>query len=194
MQKISSKENSIIKHIRKLKEKKYRNEYNEFIIEGIKLVKEAIQENAKIKLIVVCEGYDIEIIEKYEYIIVPENIFKFIDAVIQKDIYLTFHLLEDLQLLKYVVFQLMNLLAREYRLIYYFKLLERKGLSAKEISQNLKLQEWQIEKLRKESFYYHEDDLKDRLVSLAKLDVECKNGEKEKNLAFQSFLIDILEY
>ena len=81
MQKISSKDNNIIKHIRKLKDKKYRNEYNEFIIEGIKLVKEAIQENAKIKLIVVSEGFDIEIIEKYEYITVPENIFKLISDV-----------------------------------------------------------------------------------------------------------------
>ena len=81
MQKISSKDNNIIKHIRKLKDKKYRNEYNEFIIEGIKLVKEAIQENAKIKLIVVSEGFDIEITEKYEYIAVSENIFKLISDV-----------------------------------------------------------------------------------------------------------------
>ena len=31
MQKITSKENAIIKHIIKLKDKKYRNEYNEFV-------------------------------------------------------------------------------------------------------------------------------------------------------------------
>ena len=39
---ITSKENKIIKHIIKLKEKKYRKEYNEYIIEGVKIVKEAI--------------------------------------------------------------------------------------------------------------------------------------------------------
>ena len=48
MQKISSKDNEIIKHIRKLKDKKYRDESNEFVIEGVKLVAEAIQENSKI--------------------------------------------------------------------------------------------------------------------------------------------------
>ena len=49
MQVISSKDNETIKYIKKLKEKKYREETNCYIIEGIKLVKEAIEENAKIK-------------------------------------------------------------------------------------------------------------------------------------------------
>lgn len=55
MQLITSKDNEIIKNIKKLKEKKYRDEKKEFIIEGIKLIQEAIDEKAKIKLIVVCE-------------------------------------------------------------------------------------------------------------------------------------------
>ncbi len=46
---ITSKDNETIKHIRKLKEKKYRDEYGMYIIEGIKLINEAIQENAKCK-------------------------------------------------------------------------------------------------------------------------------------------------
>lgn len=50
---ISSKDNEVIKNIRKLKEKKYRDLQNEYIVEGIKLIKEAIEENAKIKLIVI---------------------------------------------------------------------------------------------------------------------------------------------
>lgn len=52
---ITSKDNEIIKNIRKLKEKKYRDANNEYLIEGIKLIKEAVEEKAKIKLIVVCE-------------------------------------------------------------------------------------------------------------------------------------------
>ena len=35
---ITSKDNETIKHIRKLKEKKYRDEYGEYIVEGIKLM------------------------------------------------------------------------------------------------------------------------------------------------------------
>lgn len=52
---ITSKDNETIKHIKKLKEKKYREEYNEFIIEGIKIIEEAILENAKIKSIIICD-------------------------------------------------------------------------------------------------------------------------------------------
>lgn len=51
---ITSKDNSTIKEIKKLKEKKYRKE--KFLVEGIKMVKEAIQENADIELIVLREG------------------------------------------------------------------------------------------------------------------------------------------
>lgn len=52
---ITSKDNEIIKHIKKLKEKKYREEYKEFIVEGIKMIEEAILENAKIKTIIICD-------------------------------------------------------------------------------------------------------------------------------------------
>ena len=55
MQVITSKENENIKEIRKLKDKKYRDEKNEFVVEGIKMIQEAINENAKIKVIVVCD-------------------------------------------------------------------------------------------------------------------------------------------
>lgn len=55
MQRISSKDNEFIKHIKKLKDKKFRDESNEYVVEGIKLVEEAINENAKIKQIVICE-------------------------------------------------------------------------------------------------------------------------------------------
>lgn len=55
MQVITSKDNELIKDIKKLKEKKYRDAYNKYIVEGIKLVGEAIQENADIETVVVCE-------------------------------------------------------------------------------------------------------------------------------------------
>ena len=42
MQIISSKENELVKHIKKLKEKKERDISNEYMIEGIKLLKEAM--------------------------------------------------------------------------------------------------------------------------------------------------------
>ena len=55
MQIITSKDNEIIKNVKKLKDKKYRDDKKQFIIEDIKLIEEAIEENIKIKMIIVCE-------------------------------------------------------------------------------------------------------------------------------------------
>ena len=55
MQIITSKDNELVKDIKKLKEKKYRDNFNKYIVEGVRLVTEAIQENADIECIVVCE-------------------------------------------------------------------------------------------------------------------------------------------
>ena len=90
MQKITSKENEIIKHIRKLKDKKHRDLSNEYIIEGIKLIKEALQEKVQIKQIIICEECEkVEAIPKdimfeiakHECIYVTEKIFKYISEV-----------------------------------------------------------------------------------------------------------------
>lgn len=90
MQVISSKDNEFIKHIKKLKDKKYRDINKEFIVEGIKLVKEAIEEKADIQKIVICDNclnagaipkqlmYEIA---KFECIYVTENIFNTISDV-----------------------------------------------------------------------------------------------------------------
>ena len=90
MQVISSKDNEFVKHIKKLKDKKYRDMNKEFIIEGIKLIKEAIEEKAEIKQIVICDNcqnsdiipkelmYEIA---KYECVYVTEKIFKTISDV-----------------------------------------------------------------------------------------------------------------
>ena len=99
MQIISSKDNEQIKAIKKLKEKKYRDETNCYIVEGIKLVKEAISENAAIKMIVICEDCDeVELknnsskdnrieqsllyeIAKYECIYVTKKVFSLLSEV-----------------------------------------------------------------------------------------------------------------
>ena len=85
MQVITSKDNEFIKHVKKLKEKKYRDQSQEFIIEGIKLVKEAIEEKANIKQIIICDNCEnsgiipkdlMYEIAKYNCVYVTENILK----------------------------------------------------------------------------------------------------------------------
>lgn len=91
MQKISSKDNEFIKHVKKLKDKKYRDLNNEYIIEGIKIIEEAIFENAEIKQIIICEDCEkTEVIPKdlmyeiakYECVYVTQNVFESITGVV----------------------------------------------------------------------------------------------------------------
>ena len=87
---ITSKENELIKHIKKLKDKKYRDENNEFIIEGIKMISEALQEDINIKHILVCDDCNSNCqipndlmyeIAKHNMVRVSEKVFKTITDV-----------------------------------------------------------------------------------------------------------------
>ena len=77
---ITSKSNELIKHINSLHLKKNRDEAKEFVVEGIKMVREAIESNFEINQIVICEDIFKEEIDvknnKVEY--VSEPVFKFI--------------------------------------------------------------------------------------------------------------------
>ena len=88
---ISSKENKYIKHIRKLKEKKHRDQNSEYIIEGLKMVEEAIQEKAQIKNIIICDDCEktgsipkdlMYEIAKYNCVYVTKKIFEILTEVV----------------------------------------------------------------------------------------------------------------
>lgn len=77
---ISSKDNSTIKEIKKLKEKKYRK--NMFIVEGIKMLEEAIAEKQNIYIIVIKEGVSLNIdLSNYNVLTVTENVFSILTDV-----------------------------------------------------------------------------------------------------------------
>lgn len=89
---ITSKDNETVKMLKKLKDKKYRDQENCYIIEGIKLVQEALQEKAKIRLVVICDDcsaqeadFSSELkyeIARLECVYVSEKIFSSISNVV----------------------------------------------------------------------------------------------------------------
>ncbi len=90
MQVITSKDNEIIKSIKKLKDKKFREQEHKYIIEGIKLIEEAVKESAKINTVVVCEDcvkneeIDSKLlyeVAKYNCIYVSERVFSLLTDV-----------------------------------------------------------------------------------------------------------------
>lgn len=77
---ITSKDNEIIKNIKKLKEKKYR--LDSYIVEGIKMVKEAINENQEIVLIAIREDFKIDFdTKKIKIVTISNKIFNDISDV-----------------------------------------------------------------------------------------------------------------
>lgn len=91
MQVITSKDNDVVKGIKKLKDKKYRDEEGCYLIEGIKIIEEAIEENAIIEKIVICEEciQSSEInqkllyeIAKYDCIYVSKKVFESLTTVV----------------------------------------------------------------------------------------------------------------
>lgn len=65
---ITSKDNQLVKYIKSLSQKKYRDINHEYIVEGLKMVKEAIENNEPIQTLIICE----ELIQKSEIIALKE--------------------------------------------------------------------------------------------------------------------------
>ena len=55
---ITSSSNAAFKHIRSLAEKKFRRQYREYTVEGIKSVSDALRSGRRIKTVVISEGFD----------------------------------------------------------------------------------------------------------------------------------------
>lgn len=120
-----------------------------------------------------------------------DNNFKFVEAVIEKDMMKSLRILEDLYTLKVDPISLLLLLAREYRLIFSVKLLSSLGYPKPVVSKKIGLQDWQTERVLRNASSYYEDTLKEYLKKLAILDYQIKKGETDKFLALKVFLLSL---
>ena len=57
MREITSKDNKIVKLCEQLSARKYRDKLSLYLIEGVNLLNEAVQENAEIETVLVRRGY-----------------------------------------------------------------------------------------------------------------------------------------
>ena len=55
---IESKENNLFKQIKKLKERRFREKEGLFILEGLRLIEEAIKANVEIDKIIIAKDYE----------------------------------------------------------------------------------------------------------------------------------------
>ena len=121
------------------------------------------------------------------------NNFKFIEAVINKDKSKSLDILNELSVLKVEPIALITLLAREYRFMHIIKTLYSENNSINAISKELKLQNWQTEKMLKNSFNYTEEELEKNLLLLKDCDIEMKSIYFDKYTLLKSYLLKIYD-
>lgn len=121
-----------------------------------------------------------------------DNNFKFVEAVVNKDVKKILSILDDLYTLKVDPIALLLLLAREYRLMYSVVHLSELGYRKSALMKCLALQDWQIDKLLRTSASYYKSDLASYLISLAEMDYKIKKGEMDRFMALKNFLLEIL--
>lgn len=120
-----------------------------------------------------------------------DNNFKFVEAVINKNLILASKILEDLYVLKVDPINLLILLAREYRLMYGVYFMYSEGNSKDKIKKEFNLQDWQFDKLLKNASNYNMDTLLEYLRDIANYDYLIKSGQIDKFVALKMFLLKI---
>lgn len=121
------------------------------------------------------------------------NNFKFVEFIVNKEIKQAFKLYEDLKLLKVEPLALISLIAREYRLMLFAKLLRHEHYMINDICVELNIQEWQLDKIIRNSNKYKTKEIEDRLIELANLDLNIKSGKIDKWLGLAKFIVDSAE-
>lgn len=149
-------------------------------------------EKIKIYYIKPCK-FDLKDIKQIVSKAIEDNNFKFIEAAINKNIKKSFEILDDLSLLKIEPITLISLLAREYRFMHIIKTLYNDNKSIIDISKELKLQNWQTEKMLKNSFSYSIEELEKNLLVLTDCDIEMKSIYFDKYTLLKSYLLKIYE-
>ena len=120
-----------------------------------------------------------------------DNNFKFVDAVVNRDIKQAMQLIKDFKLFKIEPLVLVSLLAREYRLMLFAKKLKEKNISNFEIEKRLELKDWQVDKLINNSYHYVSKDLEDKILELLELDYRLKSNSMDKYLALELFVLAV---
>ena len=118
-----------------------------------------------------------------------DNNFRFVDAVIKRNINDAVKMINDFKLFKIEPLILVSMLANEYRNILITKDLFQKGYSNQKIKESLGLVDWQVDKLIDSTYNYSLSELENKLLDLTKLDYDLKTSKIDKYLGLEMFIL-----
>lgn len=122
-----------------------------------------------------------------------ENNFKLVDSIISNDLESSLKYLEEIKILKVDPSIIISLLYREFKLMLLVLIYENNKLSSKEIMNNLKLQDWQFNKVKNNLRKYTISEIKNEIIKLSNLDYKYKSGLINKDVILIDYLMDLCE-
>ena len=122
---------------------------------------------------------------------IEDNNFKFIDAILSKDIKESFKIFDDLMIQKVEPIMLISMIAKEIRnMLLIKKMMHLKNKKEMMVILGLKF-DFQIDKLINNSYSYKEKQLEEYLVLLCDLDHKIKKGKIRNKLALEMFIMKV---
>lgn len=118
-----------------------------------------------------------------------DNSFKFVDAVIKRNINDAISIINDFKLFKIEPLILVSMLAKEYRSLLITKDLYQKGYSNQKIQEIVGLSDWQTDKMINNTYSYSISELEDKILDLTKLDFDLKTSKIDKYLGLEMFIL-----
>ena len=128
-----------------------------------------------------------KVVTKYE----EDNIFKLVDAVIQKNKKLIFNTYKKLVSDKEEPAVIISLLANNIMLILECSILLNEGMSSKDIASKLKEHPYRVSLAINNSYKVKKEELIDNLNKLAELDYQIKTGEADKFKGLEAYFINL---
>lgn len=134
---------------------------------------------------------------KYEDVVgitsktLEDNNFKLIDSIISRNLDDALKYLNEAKILKVEPNVILSLLYREFRLMLSVLLYEKNKYSHDEVLSNLRLQEWQYNKVKNNLRIYNEREIKEEIVKLSDIDYKLKSGLINRDTVLISYIIDL---
>ncbi len=122
---------------------------------------------------------------------ISENNFRLVDSIISRDLDNSLKYLEEAKILKIEPTVIIALIYREYKLMLSTLLYEENKYNRKEILSNLKLADWQLDKVKGNLRLYNKDEIKAEIVCLSELDYQCKSGLISKDEILLNYIMNL---
>ena len=123
---------------------------------------------------------------------ISDNVFKFVDAFVEKDSKKSLKYLDELKIYKTDPSIIIMSLYRTFRQMLFYKIAASNSININTALKHENLQDWQIKKLSENCKKYSLEDLSNIIHLLAEYDFRYKSGVVDKDTAINMLILEII--